>query len=232
MTQRPILIVEDDAKIAALLRDYLAAADYAPEIAADGRAALARFRAAPPAAIVLDLSLPGLDGMELCRAIRAVSDVPIVMVTARVAEIERLAGLDTGADDYVCKPFSPKEVVARINALVRRAEGRLVTGQAWRIDQAGLRIVWAGHNLGLTPVEFRLLATLLRLPGRVFSRAQLLDTLHDDFRDVSDRAIDSHVKNIRRKLAEAGAPDGTLASVYGAGYRFDPPPAPAGTAAP
>jgi len=220
---RAILVIEDDRKIAELLADYLIAAGHAPTIAADGRAALTQLRALNPAAVLLDLNLPGMDGLEVCRAIRRLSDVPLIMVTARVDEVDRLVGLGSGADDYVCKPFSPREVVARINALIRRAEGRLVSGLPWRIDEAGLRVIWNGHNLALTPIEFRLLAMLLHVPGRVFPRAQLLDAVHADFRDVSDRAIDSHIKNIRRKLEEAGAASSCIVAVYGVGYRFDAP---------
>jgi len=220
---RTILVIEDDRKIAALLADYLTAAGHAPVCVGDGRIALTRLRELAPSCVVLDLNLPGLDGLEVCRAIRRQSDVPVIMVTARVDEIDRLVGLGGGADDYVCKPFSPREVVARINGLIRRAEGRLVAGNPWRVDEAGLRVIWGGVNLALTPIEFRLLATLLHLPGRVFARAQLLDAVHADFRDVSDRAIDSHIKNIRRKLEEAGAAGGCIAAVYGVGYRFDAP---------
>jgi len=222
-TPRTIMVVEDDRKIAALLADYLAAAGHAPVVIGDGRLAVARLRALAPAAILLDLNLPGLDGLEVCRAIRRQSNVPILMVTARVDEIDRIVGLEIGADDYVCKPFSPKEVVARIAALLRRAEGRLEGASLWRIDEAGLKLIWNGHNLALTPIEFRICATLFAAPGRAFQRGQLLDRAHDDFRDVSDRAIDSHIKNIRRKLEEAGAPPACISAVYGVGYRFDPP---------
>jgi two-component system response regulator BaeR len=172
---------------------------------------------------VLDLMLPGLDGLAVCTAVRRVSTVPIIMVTARVDEIDRLLGLDTGADDYVCKPFSPREVVARIKALLRRSEGALAKSvpAVFAVDEARQQINWRGQPLPLTPVEFRLMRQLMSHPGQVFARARLLDTLHEDQRDVSDRAIDSHIKNLRRKLEQAGTGEAGISSVYGVGYRFD-----------
>jgi two-component system response regulator BaeR len=145
------------------------------------------------------------------------------MVTARVDEVDRLLGLDTGADDYVCKPFSPREVVARVQALLRRAEGRVTSAaKPWLIDDAALRIGWRGQWLPLTPLEFRMLRLLLSRPGQVFSRAQLLDMVHHDLRDVSDRAIDTHVKNLRRKIEAVEPGCDCISSVYGVGYRFEP----------
>lgn len=224
-TQGPILIVEDDEKLAALLADYVRAEGLSPICESHGARAVARARSDAPAAILLDLMLPGMDGIEVCRSIRGFSAAPVIMLTARIDEIDRIAGLDVGADDYVCKPFSPREVMARLRAQLRRAAGGLAASQPWQIDEAAMRIIWRGEALTLTPVEYRLLRTLLRRPGVVFGRAQLLDALHDDFRDVSDRAIDSHVKNIRRKLAQADPACDCLASVYGVGYRLDPPDA-------
>lgn len=221
---RQILVVEDDAKIAQLLLDYLRNDGFAATAIDDGHLALLHIKKSPPAAIVLDLMLPSMDGIAVCRAVRQFSDVPILMLTARIDEVDRLVGLETGADDYVCKPFSPREVVARIRALVRRADGALrVAPTAWTIDDAGLRIAWRGTWLALTAVEYRILRALLSYPGRVYSRAQLLASLGAGMRDVSDRAIDSHVKNIRRKLdaVEPGCP--CITAVYGAGYRFDAP---------
>lgn len=220
-TQR-VLVVEDDAKIAQLLLDYLRSDGFDAESLADGRLALRRIEQSPPAVVILDLMLPGLDGIEICRAVRAFSDVPILMLTARVDEVDRLLGLDTGADDYVCKPFSPREVLARVRALLRRAQGRVLAGALpWTIDERGLRIAWRGQWLALTPLEFRMLRLLLSQPGRVFSRAQLLDTVHSELRDVSDRAIDSHVKNLRRKIQSIEPGCDCIASVYGVGYRFE-----------
>jgi len=222
---RTVLVVEDDPKIAALLVDYLKANAYAAEHIANGSEVVPRVQAQAPAAIILDLMLPGMDGMDVCKALRRFSSVPILMLTARVEEIDRLLGLELGADDYVCKPFSPREVIARVKALVRRAEGR-VAGESlaggFIVDDATRRVRLGERALPLTPVEFRLLKVLISQPGRVFSRDQLLDTIHEDFRDVSDRAVDSHIKNIRRKI-DALVPDlDCIQSVYGVGYRFEP----------
>ena len=224
MTTPPnhVLVVEDDERIAQLILDYLRYEGFAASAIGDGRLALAEVQRSAPAAIVLDLMLPGLDGLGVCRAIRQFSDVPILMVTARVDEIDRLLGLDTGADDYVCKPFSPRELVARVRALIRRTEGRLVkVPPRWQIDDETLRIARRGHWLLLTPIEFRMLRLLLGRPGRVFSRLQLLETVHGDLRDVSDRAIDTHVKNLRRKIQMIEPGFEGIATVYGVGYRLD-----------
>ena len=220
----PVLVVEDDTKIARLLTDYLQASGLAAHAIDNGEAAVAEIRRARPSLVLLDLMLPGLDGIAVCRAVRSFSDVSIIMLTARVDEVDRLLGLDTGADDYVCKPFSPREVVARVKAHLRRAEGRL-TGQVvpWQIDDDKLQIAWRGQGLDLTVIEFRMWRLLLRQPGRVFSRAQLLGGVHADERDVSDRAIDSHIKNLRRKVQSVDAAFVCIASVYGVGYRFDAP---------
>jgi two-component system response regulator BaeR len=223
---RRILVVEDDLRIAQLLLDYLRNDGHHAQWLADGQLALSEIRHAAPDLLILDLMLPGLDGVSLCRAVRQFSAVPILMLTARVDELDRLLGLNSGADDYVCKPFSPREVMARVQALLRRAEGRVaLTERAWAIDDAGLRIAWRGQWLLLTPLEFRMLRHLLSQPGRVFSRTQLLDSAHSDQRDVSDRAIDTHIKNLRRKLLAIEPQDDCIASVYGVGYRFDAPAA-------
>ena len=221
---RRILVVEDDARIAQLLVDYLRNDGHQAQALADGELALSEIRHAPPDLLILDLMLPGLDGVSLCREVRKFSAMPILILTARVDELDRLLGLNSGADDYVCKPFSPREVMARVKALLRRAEGHLAAPErVWNIDDSGLRIAWRGHWLSLTPLEFRMLRHLLKQPGRVFSRGQLLESAHADLRDVSDRAIDTHVKNLRRKLQSIHAKDDCIASVYGVGYRFDAP---------
>lgn len=217
-----VWVVEDDAKIAALLVDYLRHTGFVAESIADGALALERLRARQPSLLILDLNLPGLDGLELCRALRRFCAVPVIMLTARVDKVDRLLGLDIGADDYACKPFSPPEVIARVRAQLRRAKAQVVRGEAaWRIDGETLCIAWGDKPLPLTPLEFRLLRTLLMQPGRVFSRQQLLEAVQADFRDVSDRAVDSHIKNLRRKI-EAVSPDAErIASVYGVGYRIE-----------
>lgn len=221
---RRILVVEDDPKIARLLVDYLSRDGFDAFSIADGQIALRHIEQSTPDLIVLDLMLPSLDGMALCGAVRRFSDVPIIMVTARVDEVDRLMGLDIGADDYVCKPFSPREVVARARACLRRIDGPGSRApQAWHVDEVGHRISWQGQWLPLTPVEFRMLRLLLTRPGRAFSRAQLLDSVHTEMRDVSDRAIDSHVKNLRRKIQAVEPTFENIVSVYGVGYRFDLP---------
>ena len=220
------LVVEDDPGIASLLLDYLRSEGFEAQSLADGQVALSELRHTLPNILLLDLNLPGLDGVSLCRAIREFSDVPILMVTARVDELDRLLGLNCGADDYVCKPFSPREVMARVNALLRRSQRRVESILApWVIDDAAMRIVWRGQVLSLTPLEFRMLRQLASQPGRVFSRVQLLESVHGELRDVSDRAIDTHIKNIRRKLLAICANDDCIVSVYGVGYRFEPPSA-------
>jgi two-component system, OmpR family, response regulator BaeR len=218
-----ILIVEDEPKLAALLADYLNAASYQTHIIGDGRDVVAAVRAAPPDLILLDLMLPGRDGLDVCRELRTFSEVPIVMVTARVEEIDRLLGLEIGADDYICKPFSPREVVARVRAILRRAQRRPdvpVLG-GLTIDDEQYRASFNGEPLDLTPVEFRLLKTLAAAPGRVFSRQQLLDNLYADHRVVTDRTVDSHIKNLRRKLQEASPEQELIHSIYGVGYKLE-----------
>ncbi len=220
--ERRILVAEDDRKIAAVLADYLKAEDYEVTLVSDGLSAVSSVQEQEPAAVLLDLSLPQLDGVEVCRKLRTFSAVPIIMITARVDEVERLLGLSIGADDYICKPFSPKEVMARLNALLRRAEGRLeiASSDPWSVDADGMNIAYEGEALSLTPIEFRLLRSFLDQPGRVFARDQLLDKLHEDYREVSDRAIDSHIKNVRKKIAAVGADPDSIASIYGVGYRY------------
>ncbi|MFC5479471.1 response regulator [Massilia suwonensis] len=213
-----IYIVEDEPELAQLVADYVRAAGFVPEVFHDGAAALAAIRTRMPALVVLDLMLPGLDGLSLCREVRAFSEVPIVMVTAKVEEIDRLLGLELGADDYLCKPFSPRELVARIKAILRRSG---VPATPLAVDAAARRASVHGQPLDLTRTEFDLLAALAARPGQVFSRAQLLALAGQDSLDVTDRAIDSHVKNLRRKLDAAAPGFEPIRSIYGLGYRFD-----------
>jgi two-component system response regulator BaeR len=219
-----IMIVEDEPELAALVADYARAAGYAPSVFHDGAAALDALRVRTPGLVVLDLMLPGLDGLALCRALREFSDVPVVMVTARVEEIDRLLGLEVGADDYLCKPFSPRELMARIKAILRRAgRGAPSAPAPVAIDAGARRIAIHGRPLDLTPTEYGILAALARRPGQVFSRAQLLDLARENNAslDVTDRAIDSHVKNLRRKLDAVLPGVEAIHSIYGLGYRFD-----------
>ena len=219
---RRIVVIEDDATHAMLLADTLADEGFEAEVVDDGAAAAERVRAANPAAVLLDLTLPGKDGFTVCREIRAFSTVPLIMITGRAEEIDRLLGLEIGADDYICKPFQPREVVARIRALLRRAhdwrEGK--RDAALTFDDTAFEARWKGVRLDLTAVEFRLLKTLGERPGRVLSRANLLDAIYEDYRIVNDRTVDSHVKNLRRKLAEAEPGANPIESVYGVGYRY------------
>jgi len=218
-----ILVVEDEPKMAALVCDYLRAAGHEPQCIADGRDVVPAYREHRHDLILLDLMLPGRSGLDICRELRTFSDVPIVMLTARVEEADRLLGLDLGADDYICKtPFSPREIVARVKAILRRSrQADQKDPPAMQIDEDGLRAAYHGVSLDLTPIEFRLLKTLAGAPGRVFSRDLLLDRLHADQRAVTDRAVDTHVKNLRRKLEAAGADPECIRSIYGVGYRFD-----------
>lgn len=220
-----ILVVEDEPKLASLLADYLRAAGFAPRTVAIGLEVVPMVRADPPALVLLDLMLPGMDGLQVCRELRVFTNVPIIMITARVEEIDRLLGLELGADDYVCKPFSPREVVARVKAVLRRQAQAAAAGEAavagLAVEPEAYRAALDGVALDLTPVEFRLLETLAAHPGRVFSRAALLARLYDDHRIVSDRTVDSHVKNLRRKLAAAAPGRELIQSVYGVGYRLE-----------
>ncbi len=219
-----VLVVEDDRKISDLLLNYLRASGYEATAAYDGRDALRMVKECAPDAVILDWMLPGLDGIGVCQAVRAFSDVPILMLTARIDEVDRLLGLDTGADDYVCKPFAPREVIARVRALLRRAEGRVKSSsRPWEVDDASFRISWRGQWLPLTRIEFMMFRLLLSRPGRVYSRDQLLASVHDSQRDISDRAIDTHVKNLRKKVQVVEPRTDCIASVYGVGYRFDLP---------
>ena len=220
---RRIVVIEDDATHAMLLADTLADEGFQADLVDNGAAAAARVREVNPAAVLLDVTLPGKDGFTVCREIRAFSTVPLIMITGRVEEIDRLLGLEIGADDYICKPFQPREVVARVRALLRRAidwrEPAGNDGPLW-LDEAALGARWKGTRLDLTAVEFRLLKTFGANRGRVLSRTQLLDAIYVDYRIVSDRTVDSHVKNLRRKIAEACPGANPIESVYGVGYRY------------
>ena len=216
-----ILIVEDESDLSSVMADYVTAAGHAAQVIADGREALACVRRAVPDLIVLDIMLPNLDGVALCKAVREFSEVPIIMVTARVQEIDRLLGLETGADDYLCKPFSPRELVARIKTILRRSRKRDDDARLVEIDEAARSVRIRAQLLDLTSTEFSLLAAMAKRPGTIFSRAQLLDLATRDNLDVADRAVDSHIKNLRRKLAAAMPDVEVIHAVYGLGYRFE-----------
>ncbi len=224
-SMKTILVVDDEARIVSLTRDYLESAGYRVLTAGDGATALARARAEKPDLIVLDLGLPKLDGLDVTRQLRRDSTVPIIMLTARGAESDKLVGLELGADDYVVKPFSPKELVARIRAVLRRSKAApqptdLIRVLDVTLDVPRLRATRAGAPLDLTPTEFQLLATLAAQPGRVFTRAQLLDAVRGVAFESYERAIDAHIKNIRRKLEPDPRQPRYVLTVYGVGYKF------------
>ena len=221
---RPIvLVVEDEQRIAQILMDYLRQAGFEPLHAGDGALALSLANSAKPDLILLDVMLPVMDGLSVCREIRKHSAVPIIMATARVEELDRLLGLELGADDYICKPFSPREVVARVKAVLRRAQPAAPEEKKFvlDIDPEARRARIGGQELDLTRTEFKLLELLSSRPGRVYSRAQILELAYDDEQDVSDRVVDSHVKNLRRKIAERAGDREIIRSVYGIGYRYE-----------
>ena len=225
-----ILIIEDEPDLASLIADYVDASGYQSLVIANGQSALEQIQLRVPDLIVLDLMLPGLDGISLCKAVRAFSQVPIIMVTAKVEEIDRLLGLEIGADDYLCKPFSPRELMARIKVILRRVSTTATTAvtanqsekqNVVHIDTAAFQIYLHQQLLELTRSEFLLLQHFIAHPGQVFSRSQLLDFVTQDNLDVTDRAIDSHVKNIRKKIAQIRPDDNPIHAIYGLGYRFD-----------
>jgi DNA-binding response OmpR family regulator len=220
-----VLVVDDEPQIAAIARDYLERAGFSVSVAADGATGLDIARQKHPDLVVLDLGLPRLDGFEVARAIRRESDVPIIMLTARVDETDRLQGFEIGADDYLTKPFSPRELVARVSSVLRRARhapdrASTFTVGDLAIDTAKLRVERNGAVIDLTPTEFQLLAALARHPGRIFTRAQLLDAVRGTDIDAFERAIDAHVKNVRRKLERDPHRPRYVLTVYGIGYKF------------
>jgi two-component system alkaline phosphatase synthesis response regulator PhoP len=222
---KTILVVDDELKITRLLRDYLQQAGFRVVTASDGPGALAAARTERPDLIVLDLGLPGLDGLDVTRTLRRSSDVPIIMLTARAEEADRIVGLELGADDYLVKPFSPKELVARVRAVLRRVDASVETPDIVRagdleIDPSRRTVNLGDRAIDLTATEFELLLYLARSPGRVFTRSQLLDTLHGVAFESYERAIDAHMKNLRRKLQTDPANPALLLTVYGVGYKY------------
>jgi DNA-binding response OmpR family regulator len=225
---RTILVVDDESKITRLARDYLEHAGFAVQTAGAGLPALASVHAQKPDLVILDLGLPDIDGLDVTRAIRKESNLPIIMLTARGEESDKLVGLELGADDYLTKPFSPKELVARVRAVLRRAEAAarppdsdaIVRAADLVLDIPRMRVTRGGQPIDITPTEFQLLVALARQPGRVFSRAQLLDAVRGVAFESYERAIDAHVKNIRRKLEPDPHAPRYLLTVYGIGYKF------------
>ena len=221
-----ILIIEDEPKVSMLARDYLEQGGFHVLMASGGTTGLAMARREHPALIVLDLMLPGMDGLDVCRVLRRESDVPIIMLTARSEETDRLIGLELGADDYITKPFSPRELVARVRALLRRVKGVVYQPGVIRagdlvIDIDAHRLTRAGENIHLTRFEFNLLQVLAQHPGQIFSRAQLLEKLHGVTFDGYDRSVDAHIKNLRRKIEADPTEPRYILTVYGIGYKFN-----------
>lgn len=221
-----ILLLEDEIELANLVKDYLEAAGFEVSLYHDGLDAYNAFLQRKPHLMVMDLMVPRMDGLTICRKVREQSDVPIILVTAMTEEIDRVLGLNMGADDYVCKPFSPKELVARVQAVLRRLERKAEpeSDELFRVDDAQQRVWYKQKPINLTPTEYRLLELFLSHVGKVYSRSQLLDHINPDSFDVADRVIDSHIKNLRRKImdvTEEDTPHEWIQAVYGVGYRFE-----------
>lgn len=233
MNGQRVLVAEDDEKTARLLQKNLEEHGFKSEWLTNGLEVLHSIEQCPPDLLLLDMMMPGMDGMEVLKQVRAISNLPIIMLTARVEESDRLLGLELGADDFICKPFSPREVMARVKIVLRRSAPALRPPpleagslQSIRLDQLRHEVYVAGELLALTPNEYNLLETFVNNPGRVFSRDYLLERICTNFRPVSDRSIDSHIKNLRKKLSKALPGHGLIISVYGVGYKYQPRPAP------
>lgn len=225
MPEPRVYIVEDERKLAELLRDYLLQEGFTVSIIDRGDNAVSQVRAKPPDAVLLDLRLPGKDGMSVCREIRTFSNVPILMITARVDEIDRLLGLELGADDYICKPFSPREVVARVKAVLRRTSSNQpmekITIGPILLDKTNHKAAIKGEQIHLTPIEFDLLAVLMSQPGRVFSRNDLVYQIQGYDFEGYERTVDTHIKNLRKKLSKALPGQKVIHTIYSVGYSFD-----------
>ncbi len=222
---KKILVIDDEPKIVEICQDYLKASGFEVVSASDGLQGLAIARREKPDLIVLDLMMPGMDGLDVCRNLRRDSNTPIIMLTARVEESDKLVGLELGADDYITKPFSPRELVARVRVVLRRTSGDISTeiirvGEV-SLDRTRYEAVLPDKTILLTPTEFEILATLMRQPGRIFSRAQLLTSVHGIAFESYERAIDSHIRNLRRKLETASGEARYIFTVHGVGYKFE-----------
>lgn len=215
-----ILIVEDEIKLASLLADYFQLTEYTPHLIYHGDEVISWVKQNQPKAILLDIMLPGKNGIDLCKEIRKFSNVPILMVTAKVEEIDRLLGLELGADDYICKPFSPREVVARVKAVLRRTQTQENTSDILVLDEHRFTVSFHHQEVSLTAVEFQLLKPLANKPERIFTREQLMENMYSDHRIVNNRTIDSHIKKLRKKLCDISDGKDWVQSVYGTGYRL------------
>lgn len=228
LAELTILVIEDEPKLGQFIVDYLNAENFITVWQQDGLNAIATIKRQPPSLILLDVMLPGIDGFSLCREIRTFSQIPIIVLTARALEEDRLNGLELGADDYICKPFSLREVVLRVKAILRRSGAMQVLPQTLlptitlphiEFDFSAYSVKIKGRTIDLTPVEFGILTVLTQCPGRVFSRNELLDRVYSGHRIINDRTIDSHIRNLRRKLKSAAPDDEIVQSIYGLGYK-------------
>ncbi|QSX37529.1 response regulator [Shewanella sedimentimangrovi] len=217
-----VVLVEDDQEIADIVLMYLHAAGLKTQHFADGVGVAGWVQAHSPALVLLDLDLPTKQGLEVCREIRAFSNLPIIMTTAKVEEVDRLVGLEIGADDYVCKPFSVKELVARVKVQLRRLNRETMVDSGLKVDADSFNLSMGAAVVELTAIEFKLFHLLYSNPNRIYSRAQILDLVYQDYRHVSDRTVDSHIRNVRKKLASLGIEQELIRSIYGAGYKFEP----------
>ena len=217
-----VLIAEDEIELSEIFRDYLVAEGYEVTLTHSGKGVVDHVRQFSPDLVILDLMLPEVDGLSICRSIRQFSEVPVIIVTAKVDEVDRLLGFETGADDYICKPAKPKEIVARVKAVLRRVRTGTdqVSIEQIQLDHANYLAKWEGKDLALTRVEFRLLSLLASSSGQIFSRAQIMNSIYEDGRHVSNRSIDSHVKNLRHKLSAISNIENPIQSVYGVGYKL------------
>jgi two-component system response regulator BaeR len=223
MDTKTILLVEDEKRLSDLLCDYLHQSSYETACLYDGTYVVQWVKGNKPDLLLLDLMLPGKDGLEICKEIRHFSDVPIIIITARIEEIDKLLGLELGADDYICKPFSPREVMARVKAVLRRSSGKMQNSRVLDLDMERYVATLQGQELDLTAVEFQLLRILFEKEGRILSRDQLMDRIYTDRRIVCDRTIDSHIKKLRKKISLAAPDLEIIRSVYGVGYKYEAP---------
>lgn len=226
MSNNLILIVEDEPDLAGLLQQYVEAADYSAEVIKNGLDVAPFLENQTPALVLLDLMLPGKNGLEVCKEIRSKSNTPIIITTAKVEEIDRLLGLELGADDYICKPYSPREVVARVKTVLRRIESNndetKHTNNDILMNRDKLTISIRGTEIELTQIELNLFGLLYDEPGKIFSRQKILDNIYQDYRIVSDRTVDSHIKKLRKKLHDAQPNADIIKSIYGVGYKYEP----------
>ena len=225
-SKQKVFIAEDEIALSEIFRDYLVAEGYDVTLTHSGKGVVDYVRQFSPDLVILDLMLPEVDGLSICKSIRRFSDVPVIIVTAKVDEIDRLLGFETGADDYICKPAKPKEIVARVKAVLRRAKAgsNQTSIKQIQLDQASYIARWEGRDLELTRVEFRLLSLLVSDNGQIFSRSRIMNSIYEDGRHVSNRSIDTHVKNLRHKLSAISHIENPIQSVYGVGYKLEVDP--------